>query len=238
MVAYGSCSSIGGLFGLGNLYSKEELLEKGYNTVSTDEGPMPQMLSEVEEGELKLPDLLHHVKTLDEVVDVDYYLPGCPPLPVQLEEAFPALLDDDVEVGKYDLISEQSVCEPCPMEREEKNIEKLVPIQEKTDINPDECLLDQGVLCMGPATSGMCDAACTSVGHPCIGCNGPTRDIVDQGGRMASALASVIAIEGEERKTEEEIRDAMDSVRDPTGSFYRFSLPSSILKYKRGDTDE
>jgi hypothetical protein len=55
---------------------------------------------------------------------------------------------------------------------------------------------------------------------------------------MASALASVIALEGEERKTEEEVKEAMASVRDPTGSFYRFSLPSSILKYKRGDMDE
>lgn len=238
VVAYGSCSSIGGLFGLGNLHSSQELLDKGYNTISTDEGPMPQKMSEVEEGELELPELTSHVSKLDDVIEVDYYIPGCPPLPVQLEKAFPALLDDDTEVGKYDFISEKSVCDECPMEREEKKIEKLVPIQEKMDIDPDQCLLDQGVLCMGPATAGMCEAACPSVGHPCIGCNGPTREVADQGGRMASALASVIAVEGEERKTEEEIRDAMDSIRDPTGSFYRFSLPSSILKYKRGDTDE
>ncbi|MFO7991803.1 MAG: oxidoreductase [Thermoplasmata archaeon] len=238
VVAYGSCSTLGGLFGLGNMYSREELLDKGYHTKSTDEGTVPQKVSKVEEGELKLPELLHHIVPLHDVIEVDYYLPGCPPLPVQLEEAFPALLDDDVEVGKYDFISEKSVCDPCPMEREEKKIEKLVPIQEKTDIDPDRCLLDQGVLCMGPATAGNCDAACTKVGHPCIGCNGPTREALDQGGRMLSALASVIGIEGETRMTEEEILKAINSVRDPTGAFYRFSLPSSILKYKRGDTDE
>ncbi|MFO7792949.1 MAG: hypothetical protein R6W73_08245 [Candidatus Saliniplasma sp.] len=238
VVAYGSCSSIGGLFGLGNLHSCESLLQTGYTTESTESDLIPQKKSEVEEGGLELPELTSHVQKLDEVIEVDYYIPGCPPLPVQLEKAFPALLDDETEVGKYDFISGKSVCDECPMDREEKKIEKLIPIQEKMDINPEECLLDQGVLCMGPATAGMCEAACPSVGHPCIGCNGPTREVADQGGRMASALASVIAIEGEERKTEEELKEVMKSVRDPTGSFYRFSLPSSILQYKRGDTDE
>lgn len=238
VVAYGSCSSIGGLFGLGNLHSRKELLETGYSTKSTDGDTVPKRKSQVEEGELELPGMLPHIKPLDQVVEVDYYILGCPPLPVQLEEAFPALLDDDVEVDKYEFISEKSVCDECPMEREEKKIEKLVPIQEKTDIDPDQCLLDQGVLCMGPATAGMCEAACPSVGHPCIGCNGPTREVADQGGRMASALASVIGIEGEERMSTEELREAIASVRDPTGSFYRFSLPSSILQHKRGDIDE
>lgn len=238
VVAYGSCSSIGGLFGLGNLHSCESLLQTGYTTESTESDLIPQKKSEVEEGGLELPELTSHVQKLDEVIEVDYYIPGCPPLPVQLEKAFPALLDDETEVGKYDFISGKSVCDECPMDREEKKIEKLIPIQEKMDINPEECLLDQGVLCMGPATAGMCEAACPSVGHPCIGCNGPTREVADQGGRMASAIASVIAIEGEERKTEEELKEVMKSVRDPTGSFYRFSLPSSILQYKRGDTDE
>ncbi|MGM0405088.1 MAG: oxidoreductase [Thermoplasmatota archaeon] len=238
VVAYGSCSSIGGLFGLGNLHSSEALLQTGYTTESTEGDMIPQKKSEVREGELELPELTSHVQKLDEVIEVDYYIPGCPPLPVQLEKAFPALLDDETEVGKYDFISGKSVCDECPMDREEKKIEKLVPIQEKMDIDPEECLLDQGVLCMGPASAGMCEAACPSVGHPCIGCNGPTREVADQGGRMASAIASVIAIEGEERKTEEELKEVMKSVRDPTGSFYRFSLPSSILQYKRGDTDE
>ncbi|MFW5898343.1 MAG: oxidoreductase [Candidatus Saliniplasma sp.] len=237
VVAYGSCSSIGGLFGLGNLYSREELLQKGYVTVSTEGDTIPQKKSEVEEGELELPELNHHVVPLKEVIEVDYFLPGCPPLPNQLEEAFPALLDDDVEVGKYDLISEKSVCDVCPLDREEKRIDELKPIQE-VDLNPDECILDQGVLCMGPATAGMCDAPCPDVGHPCIGCNGPVRGVADQGGRMASALASVIAIEGEEKRTEKEVHETMKSVRDPTGSFYRFSLPSSILQFKRGDSDE
>ncbi len=237
VVAYGSCSVNGGLFGLGNLSDNEELLEKGYSNKTTEEGVFPQKVTEVEEGELELPELLEHIVPLEEIIDVDYYLPGCPPLPNQLEEALPALLDDDTEVGKTDLISDKSVCDVCPMEREEKKIEELKPVQE-VDLDPDECILDQGVLCMGPATAGMCEAACPEVGHPCVGCNGPVKDVKDQGSRMASALASVIGIEGEEDRTEEEVMEVMKSVRDPTGSFYMFSLPSSIMQFKRGDLDE
>ncbi len=237
VVAYGSCSSLGGLFGLGNLCTREELLETGYNTESTDAGPMPQTCTRVDGGELGLPPLTHHVVPLDQVIEVDHYLPGCPPLPVQLEEAFTALLSGE-EVGKYDLISQKSVCDVCEMEREEKKIEKIRPIQE-VDVDPERCLLDQGVLCMGPATAGMCEAPCPSIAkYSCIGCNGPVRGMKDQGSRMLSALASVVGIEGEERMDEEELKEAVRSIRDPTGSFYTFSLPSGYLRYRRGDTHE
>ncbi len=238
VVAYGSCSVNGGLFGLGNLSGSDELLEKAYSNKTTDEGELPKRVTEVEEGKLELPGLLDHIVPLNELIDVEYYLPGCPPLPNQLEDALPALLDDDTEVGKYDFISDKSVCDVCPMERKEKKIEELKPVQEVDDLDPNECFLDQGVLCMGPATAGMCEAACPEVGHPCVGCNGPVKGVEDQGSRMASALASVIGIEGEEERTEEEVREAIKSVRDPTGSFYMFSLPSSIMQYKRGDLDE
>ncbi len=234
VVAYGSCSSIGGLFGLGNLYSSQELLEYGYNTPSTDkDGVMPTVESQVPEGEMHLPPLLHHVSALDDVIDVDIYLPGCPPLPNQLKKGLPLILEGKVD--KYDLISPKSVCDECPLDREEKKIPRIIPIQEK-NLDPEKCILDQGVLCMGPATAGMCEAPCPSVGQPCIGCNGPVRGVMDQGARMTSALASVLGVEGEERMDEKEIKDVTDSVRDPTGSFYRFSLPKSYLRYRRGDS--
>ena len=233
VVAYGSCSSIGGIFGLGNLFSNEELMEYGYNTPSTDDdGVMPCESSSVPEGELHLPPLLHHVSALDDVIDVDIYLPGCPPLPDQLKEGLPLILEG--KVGRYDLVSRKSVCDECPLDREEKKIPRLKPIQE-VSLDPQRCILDQGVLCMGPATAGMCGAPCPSVGHPCIGCNGAVRGVKDQGARMLSALASVLGVEGEERMDEQEIKDVAGSVRDPTGSFYRFSLPKSYLRYRRRD---
>lgn len=232
IIAYGTCSSLGGLFGLGNLYSAEELLETAYTAKSTDAGVIPHGESDLEDGILELPELLPYVVPLDDVIAVDYILPGCPPLPNQMAKALPAIFNGTA--GKKDFISQKSVCDVCPLERKGKKIEKLKPIHEVT-LDPDRCLLEQGVLCMGPATAGMCEAVCPKAGYPCVGCNGPVRGVADQGARMVTALASVITAGEEEQIGEAEIQEVMASVLDPTGTFYRFSLPSSMLQYRRGE---
>ena len=43
----------------------------------------PQTLTKVNEGELELPEFFDTVLTLAQVVDVEYFVPGCPP-PVDL----------------------------------------------------------------------------------------------------------------------------------------------------------
>ena len=86
VVAFGSCAWLGGIPGLANLYSREEILERVYREVpslANDEGTMPGEDTDVQEGHLALPAFSDSVRTLDQVVDVDYYLPGCPP-PVHL----------------------------------------------------------------------------------------------------------------------------------------------------------
>ena len=47
--------------------------------VQNDEATLPAQESDVAEGELSLPAFCDSVRTLDQVIDVDYYLPGCPP---------------------------------------------------------------------------------------------------------------------------------------------------------------
>ena len=82
MEAFGSCAHTGGVPGLANLSTREELLKTVYqtspSTVNPD-GVLPQEKVETKEGVLTLPRLHEFVKPLDQVVDVDYYLPGCPP---------------------------------------------------------------------------------------------------------------------------------------------------------------
>jgi F420-non-reducing hydrogenase small subunit len=48
---------------------------------------------------------------------------------------------------------------------------------------------------------------------------------------MLSALASIIDYE-----TEEEIQAVMEKIPDPVGTFYRYSLPSSLLRRRRMKT--
>ena len=95
LVAYGSCAHMGGIPGLANLSTKESIFERVYHSSETTvnpEGIIPQTTLEVEEGTLTLPELFDKVKALDQVVEVDYYIPGCPPSSERLLEVFTAIV--------------------------------------------------------------------------------------------------------------------------------------------------
>jgi F420-non-reducing hydrogenase small subunit len=98
------------------------------------------------------------------------------------------------------------------------------------------CLLDQGLICMGVATRQGCGALCPRVNMGCEGCYGPPEGVHDVGARMVGALAGMIAAaesaQGESR-LREEVEEAMRSIVDPAGTFYRFSLAHSLLRRAR-----
>ena len=241
MVAYGSCAYEGCIPALSNLTSKEAT----YNTVYIDnpsidnpEGITPQPSFEVAEGELELPVFYNTVKSLDQVVDVDYYLPGCPPEPPQiwavLQIVVAALLEGGPLPPKGSIVgaSNVAVCEECPLEKSEKVITRFYRPYEITP-DPSVCLLDQGLVCMGPATRGGCGALCPQVGMGCRGCYGPMDGVEDQGAKMLSAIASVIGAgspEMEDEDLEREIQAVVDTIADPAGTFYRFSMAHSMLR--------
>ena len=107
--------------------------------------------------------------------------------------------------------------------REEKRITGFVrPHQIIAD--PELCLLDQGIVCMGPATRSGCGGLCVAAGSPCRGCYGPPPNVRDQGLSMMSALASVI-----DATEATEIQAILDQIADPIGTFHRFSLPNSTF---------
>jgi F420-non-reducing hydrogenase small subunit len=233
LVAFGSCACEGGIPGLGNLSSMNSLLNTVYFSASTENPDLiiPQPTFKVEEGELDLPNMYPVLRTLDQVVPVEYYMPGCPPEPHQIE----GIIDLVIQVlnGKAELppkgsvigAGSSTVCDECKRTRSEKKIKKFVRIQEVTKIDPEICLLDQGFPCNGPATSSGCDARCPAVGAQCIGCYGPTRGVIDYGARLMSAFASVI-----DSNDPEEIDRILDTLPDPAGQFYRFNLARSLLR--------
>ena len=68
---------------------------------------------------------------------------------------------------------------------------------------------------------------------PCRGCFGPVDGVVDQGAKGLSMIASILGLDDEERMAEEDVKTLIDGIADPAGTFYRFSLPASLLKRKR-----
>ena len=231
LVAFGSCAHEGCIPGLANLFDKESIFKRVYfDTPSVDNAEQitPQLSTEMPEGEIHIPEFYDTVKTLGQTVDVDYFLPGCPPQAHQIWAVIEVILSGQLPpkgsvVGAY----VKSVCDECELAREEKKIKKFYRPHEIIP-EPGRCLLEQGIVCSGPATRSGCGALCPTVNLPCRGCYGPPPNVVDQGAALLSAIASVV-----DADTEEGARAIIEEIVDPVGTFYRFGLPASLLRRKK-----
>ena len=236
LIAYGSCSYEGCIPGLANFFNRQLIFDRVYlETPSTDnpEKIYPQTKVQVPEGELELPEFYDTVKTLAQTVDVDYFVPGCPPEERTTWLALEALIENKLP-PKGTVISHavKSVCDECPRIKKEKKIKKFYRTYEIIP-EPETCLLEQGIVCMGPATRGGCGAVCIQANMPCTGCYGPVEPGADQGARMISAIASVLGVDDEKDLSDEQVEKLMDQIVDPAGTFYRYSLPDSLLRRAR-----
>lgn len=254
VVSYGSCACFGGTPALANLVQggADEILDYVYTKTPTsaqfqkdyhaDKPQMPQTSYNAPEGELTLPVLYDTVKTLDQVIDVDYYIPGCPPLQESISHLLKAVVDfvyngvalppKGTEIG----VTEKCLCDECPREKEYKRITTIYePYQ--VNIDPKKCLMDQGILCLGPATVGGCNARCTAAGQPCRGCYGPTHFVQEHGASALSAIASLFPILDDDPLIDEQrITEIMSTIKDPLGYFYAFTLGKSLIN--RSVTEE
>ena len=235
LVAFGSCAHEGCVPGLANLHDAKEIFETVYlkeKSVVNPSGTVPQPKTEVKEGVLKIPEFYDTVKTLNQTVDVDYYLPGCPPPVKLILNAVDAIAKNQLPPKGSVLAPLKSVCDECPRKKENKKISKIYRVHEKAP-EPERCLLEQGIICMGPGTRSGCGAQCLTVDMPCTGCGGPCPNSPEQGAAMISALASILGLEEEKEKySDEEVEELMNQIKDPIGTFYMYSLPSSILRRK------
>ncbi len=234
LVAFGACACFGGIPGLANVSNREEIFNLVYKelpSVSNPEGITPQTSYNAPEGELTIPEFYNTVKSLNQVVDVDYFLPGCPPTPEMIEEATTAIFEGKLPPKGTVLAPEKALCEECPLEIKEK---KIPEIKRPYEVIPDgkRCLLEQGLICMGINTRAGCGARCIKANMPCRGCMGPTPEVTDQGAKLVSAIASILGVDGEEHMSDEEIEALVNQIKDPLGTFYRYSLPVSLLKRK------
>jgi F420-non-reducing hydrogenase small subunit len=232
LIAHGACAHLGGVVGLANFYEREDVLARSYKevpTVDNTEGTLPKVKT-VEGGrQLKLSGFHDAVKALDQVVEVDYYVPGCPPTPELIKDAIFMVLEDRLPAKGSVLADKKALCDTCPRKDSKPDrlrIEEFKRLFE-TNWDPTKCFLDQGIICLGPATRGGCVARCINANMPCRGCFGPTDNVKDQGAKSLSFLASLI-----DPKDEEQLKKIADSIPDPAGLFYRYGLASSMLKGK------
>jgi F420-non-reducing hydrogenase small subunit len=189
LIALGSCACFGGIPALANQYATEEMLEKVYRgSVTTESNGLPKE---------EIPPLTDRVYAVHEVVKIDLALPGCPTTPEMVTDALLALLG-----GKPFTLSSKSVCDECPTKREKKAVSTLKRRLDKPDFTPGKplsemrCLMEQGFLCVGPATRGGCGGSdgvprCIRAYMPCEGCFGPLSEKANPMVDMMGALSSI-----------------------------------------------
>jgi F420-non-reducing hydrogenase small subunit len=185
LVALGICATHGGITSLGDIFSVKKFLEKEY------------YLSE----RTQLPELKDLMYPIGNFVDVDYYIPGCPPMPFLIIHALKSIVSE-----KQPLHHKSIVCTECNRKIIPAKLDRLHGIYEK-EATPEICLVSQGFICLGSLTRDGCGAPCPRVGFTCFGCRGPADSLMYRSRDMYAFLVKVIS-----RRTgvpEEKIREEL-----------------------------
>lgn len=166
IIAFGTCAVYGGFHGAGLAHSREEIMEHVYQKNPTTKTNIIPNNS--------ISELSKMVTPIDEVIDVDLYMPGCPPHAHFIFEALSALVKGERPVGKN-----QTVCAGCNRVMKKTDVSE---IKESHQGLPDDelCFLSQGYICLGSATLDRCLAPCPNHGMMCTGCAGPTMQILTE----------------------------------------------------------
>ncbi len=232
LIAYGSCAVSGGIPGLANQFPLEQILKFNYEqapTLVNPAGTRPQTRFQEDGREVTLPTLHQVVRSLDQVVDVDYYIPGCPPTPKMTKAAIGAILEGKLPPKGTVLAPDVALCDECPRKQSRPVDLSFTQFKRPHQVlaDPEVCFLAQGVVCMGPATRSGCGSQCASGNMPCTGCFGPTSRVRDQGLKMLSALCADVAA-----KEPADIDRVLEGIPDPVGTFHRYGLAKSLLRRK------
>ena len=151
LVAVGTCAISGGVANIGNRDAVRSMFFS-------------------QRGRRTLPRLLPKCRPIDDVVTVDLYVPGCPPMSHLLMAAL---------FGSEGFEPAKTVCIECGRRKTRERPQTLRGFQ-AGEVDPEICLINQGYMCIGSSTRGGCLAPCARAGHPCVGCRGPSNGFVSR----------------------------------------------------------
>ncbi|NTU70612.1 MAG: hypothetical protein HGB10_02125 [Coriobacteriia bacterium] len=204
LVAIGSCAVLGGIGGLRNLSPLSQVTHVAFG--DTTKSPL-------------LPRLLPNVHAVTDYVAVDISVAGCAPETELVVAALVAAI-----TGQPHELPRRNLCDECHrtkntllMHSREFVSDAVYALMELDHIDEDSCLLEQGLMCMGPMTREGCGAKCTAMNVPCRGCSGPSRLDFESGGKAVDALAAILPA------------GALMYLEDLIGTGYRFTMPVSVF---------
>lgn len=153
VVAVGTCAISGGVASLGDSEEVRKLFMD-------------------DKERFQVPHLLPNCRPVDAFVDVDRYLPGCPPTP----ELFMQVI-----AGEGDIKSNKIVCVECGRKKKKEVRPASLAGFRQGEVDSDLCLVKAGFLCVGSSTRNGCGALCPKAGFPCVGCRGPADNLIEKG---------------------------------------------------------
>ena len=169
VIAWGTCACYGGIPAHANRYELEDLIQETYGQTYdayayylSGAGGIRQATYQGEGIAL-----LRKAYKLDDFVRVDYYVPGCPPVPELLFQVHWELTGQRLKGAK------PLVCAECSRKPAKTAVTALDAFPRQDEQGT--CFHSLGVLCLGFSTRGGCGAVCTRNGLPCWGCRGPAK---------------------------------------------------------------
>jgi F420-non-reducing hydrogenase small subunit len=215
LIAYGTCACYGGITCMADLYSPDDLSARSFSeNPSTEPSEQP---SEV------VPELLPIVHPAGDLVNIDYFLPGCPPKEGLIKDVLIPLIN-----GEVPNIPKKSVCADCHRQMDHVEFDKLKR-RVVGDTDPEKCFLSQGYICLGSVTLGRCGALCSAAGIPCHGCGGPSLDVLREPNHdVYNCLVNRIA-----HLSKMPHKDVEKQIYDKGHVVYGFVIGSTIMENKK-----
>jgi F420-non-reducing hydrogenase small subunit len=169
VVAWGTCASFGGIPAHANRYELEDLIQETYGQTYDAYAYYLSGTGGVEHTTYQEEGiaLLRKAYELDDFVRVDYYVPGCPPVPELLLQFLGEL------TGQSFIGAKPIVCGECSRRPAKMAVASLEAFPRQDEELT--CFHSLGALCTGFLTKGGCGAVCPQNGLPCWGCRGPAK---------------------------------------------------------------
>ncbi len=163
IVAFGTCPVYGGPQSAAYAHTTDELLDGSFRAnPSTATTTVPT----------DVPQLLEGNRPLDSEIEVDLYIPGCPPHAAFIFDGLIGLLR-----GREPKLGRHNVCFSCTRKMVRTDVDRIRRAYDGA-FDPQLCFLSQGCLCFGSVTLDRCLAPCMEVGVPCFSCGGPSEAII------------------------------------------------------------
>jgi len=207
LLALGICATHGGITSLGNVFSLKKALEEEYPGVYKRATILP-----------KLKDMMY---PLDNFVDVDIYIPGCPPMPTPIYKTLQSWLK-----GEKPERNKGVVCQECSRKIVAVRPGCLKKIYEEVD-NPEICLLSQGFICIGSLTRDGCGAPCPRTGFTCFGCRGPPDSLTYRSRDLYDLLIRITS-----RRTGIDIEEVKKELYQNPFVFHAFIFSKRMERFK------